>query len=349
MRLLHRDFFEAREGAVIGPRRWATGRGPCLNAATSRYPPPLRRLPHGCVVGIDSRSRCRPRTSSGLKAGPAYVLGTTAGPPPRDCGAGSWAVRLGSSTPPTLGGVNLFIGSSAKPLALLAKCPDTTPLPERHHRQKKDAPSGTAKVLSGIVSSSGGRRRSPPPRRAPSRGQLQSRRCARGNRGEHTVASFRRRRILLDPRPHPATAFRPWARSWPRVDAPRTGFHSSTPSSGPARGLISGFPSVIIDSHPWALLSWRRLVRGQEVGGSIPPRSTTNNTSRAPLGMVAVVPFCYHPHGNSPGSHSLTATSILTSSPEFSVPSSRFGATTPGSPSAHANSTPTAGGGTRSP
>src|SRR2546427_11238231 len=48
-----------------------------------------------------------------------------------------------------------------RPAALLmSPFPDYAPyVLERHHRQKKDAPSGTAKVLAAILESSGGARR----------------------------------------------------------------------------------------------------------------------------------------------------------------------------------------------
>jgi 4-hydroxy-tetrahydrodipicolinate reductase len=43
--------------------------------------------------------------------------------------------------------------------ALLAPFPDYDPyVLERHHRRKRDAPSGTARTLAAIVASSGGRR-----------------------------------------------------------------------------------------------------------------------------------------------------------------------------------------------
>jgi 4-hydroxy-tetrahydrodipicolinate reductase len=57
-------------------------------------------------------------------------------------------------------GVNLFYRVVREAAALLAGFPDYDPyVLERHHRRKKDAPSGTAKVLAAILEASGGPRR----------------------------------------------------------------------------------------------------------------------------------------------------------------------------------------------
>lgn len=57
-------------------------------------------------------------------------------------------------------GVNLFYRMVRAAALLMAPFADYDPyVLERHHRQKKDAPSGTAKVLAAILESSGGPRR----------------------------------------------------------------------------------------------------------------------------------------------------------------------------------------------
>ena len=56
-------------------------------------------------------------------------------------------------------GVNLFYRLVREAASLLARFPDYDPyIVERHHRQKKDAPSGTARVLAGILESASGPR-----------------------------------------------------------------------------------------------------------------------------------------------------------------------------------------------
>jgi 4-hydroxy-tetrahydrodipicolinate reductase len=123
-------------------------------------------FPAGCVVGIDfTRSDAVPaNVDKAMKAGARYVVGTT-----------GWADRLddvGKAVTQAGGGlvhaanfsvgVNLFYKIVRDAAAILAKFPEYDPFVlERHHRMKKDAPSGTAKVLAGIVSSAGGRRPKP--------------------------------------------------------------------------------------------------------------------------------------------------------------------------------------------
>ena len=129
-------------------------------------PPHGAAFPTGCVVGIDfTKADAVPANiEAAMKAGARYVVGTT-----------GWADRLEevSRLVEQSGGglvhaanfslgVNLFYRIVREAAALLAKFPEYDPyVLERHHRQKKDAPSGTAKVLAGIVSSSGGHRPKP--------------------------------------------------------------------------------------------------------------------------------------------------------------------------------------------
>ena len=123
-------------------------------------------FPAGCVVGIDfTKSDAVPaNVEAAMKAGARYVVGTT-----------GWSDRLEEvqRTVTQAGGglvhaanfsvgVNLFYKVVRDAAALLARFPDYDPyVLERHHRQKKDAPSGTAKVLAGILSSAGGKRPKP--------------------------------------------------------------------------------------------------------------------------------------------------------------------------------------------
>ena len=123
-------------------------------------------FPAGCAVGIDfTRPDAVPHNvDKAMRAGARYVVGTT-----------GWNDRLDDvrrvvtkaggglvHAPNFSVGVNLFYKIVREASALLARFPDYDPyVLERHHRQKKDAPSGTAKVLAGIVSSGGGRRPKP--------------------------------------------------------------------------------------------------------------------------------------------------------------------------------------------
>jgi 4-hydroxy-tetrahydrodipicolinate reductase len=123
-------------------------------------------LPRDCVVGIDfTRSEAVPaNVEAAMKAGLRYVVGTT-----------GWSDRLEDvrRTVTQAGGglvhaanfsvgVNLFYKIVRDAAATLARFPEYDPfILERHHRLKKDAPSGTAKVLAGIVSSAGGKRPKP--------------------------------------------------------------------------------------------------------------------------------------------------------------------------------------------
>jgi 4-hydroxy-tetrahydrodipicolinate reductase len=121
-------------------------------------------FPAGCVVGIDftDPSAVIANVQAALGAGARYVVGTT-----------GWSDRLGevqaAVTRAGSGlvyaanfslGVNLFYRIVREAAGLLAPFPDYDPyVLEKHHRQKKDAPSGTAKVLADIVAGSAGVRR----------------------------------------------------------------------------------------------------------------------------------------------------------------------------------------------
>ena len=123
-------------------------------------------FPAGCAVGIDftQPDAVIANAAAALKAGARYVVGTT-----------GWGDRLEDvrKTVTRAGGglvhaanfsvgVNLFYKIVRDAAAILSRFPEYDPfILERHHRQKKDAPSGTAKVLAGIVSSAGGQRPKP--------------------------------------------------------------------------------------------------------------------------------------------------------------------------------------------
>jgi len=121
-------------------------------------------FPAGCAVGIDFT---RPDAVVGnvkkaLASRARYVVGTTGWTPHAEEvrrlveGAGSGLVHAANFSV----GVNLFYRIVREAARTLAPFPDYDPyVLERHHRQKKDAPSGTAKTLADIVEKAGGRRR----------------------------------------------------------------------------------------------------------------------------------------------------------------------------------------------
>jgi 4-hydroxy-tetrahydrodipicolinate reductase len=118
------------------------------------------------VVGIDFTvaDAVPANVAAALQAGARYVVGTT-----------GWSDRLAEvrAQVETAGGglvfaanfslgVNLFYRVVRDAAALFARFPEYDPyVLERHHRLKKDAPSGTAHVLAGIVASAAGARHRP--------------------------------------------------------------------------------------------------------------------------------------------------------------------------------------------
>lgn len=115
-----------------------------------------RDFPAGCAVGIDFSvaSAVLANTGAALAAGARYVVGTT-----------GWAEKLeevralvvehqgGLVHAPNFSlGVNLFYRIVREAARAMASFGEYDPyVLERHHRMKKDAPSGTAKVLAGIL------------------------------------------------------------------------------------------------------------------------------------------------------------------------------------------------------
>jgi 4-hydroxy-tetrahydrodipicolinate reductase len=121
-------------------------------------------FPEGCAVGIDftQAEAAERNVRAAMAACGRYVLGTT-----------GWADRLEAvqRLVKEAGGglvhganfslgVNLYYRVVRQAAGLMARFADYDPyVIEKHHRQKKDAPSGTAKVLAGIVEASGGKRK----------------------------------------------------------------------------------------------------------------------------------------------------------------------------------------------
>ena len=121
-------------------------------------------FPDECPVGIDFT---RPEAvvdnvGKALDAGARYVVGTTGWQDRQDDvrrlveTAGGGLVYAANFSV----GVNLFYRIVREAAALIAQFPEYDPyVLERHHRQKKDAPSGTARALAAIVEQAGGQKR----------------------------------------------------------------------------------------------------------------------------------------------------------------------------------------------
>ena len=114
-------------------------------------------FPAGCPVGIDftQPDAVLTNATAALKAGARYVIGTT--------GWDAQLPDLKKRVAETKGGVvyaanfslgvNLFYKVVRDAAQLLARFPDYDPyILEKHHRQKKDAPSGTLLKCSPITS-----------------------------------------------------------------------------------------------------------------------------------------------------------------------------------------------------
>jgi 4-hydroxy-tetrahydrodipicolinate reductase len=120
-------------------------------------------FPAGCTVGIDfTRAEAVvDDVRAALAAGARYVVGTTGWqdrlPEVRALveQAGGGLVHAANFSV----GVNLFYRIVRDAAALMARFPDYDPyILEKHHRQKKDAPSGTARALAAILETATGRR-----------------------------------------------------------------------------------------------------------------------------------------------------------------------------------------------
>ena len=191
-------------------------------------------FPADCPVGIDfTRADAVPaNVEAALKAGARYVVGTT-----------GWTDRLEEVRKAVTAaggglvyaanfsvGVNLFYRIIRDAAGLLARFPEYDPyVLERHHRQKKDAPSGTARALADILSKSGLRRGQP---EMELRGALSDERFhvsavrAGGIVGDHTVGfDSGTDEILLEHRARTRRGFAARAVMAAEWIAGRTGFY----------------------------------------------------------------------------------------------------------------------------
>jgi len=128
-------------------------------------PVPVRRddaFPAGCAVGIDFT---RPdavvaNVRAALAAGARYVIGTT-GWQDREAEVRRLVQETGGGLVHAANfsvGVNLFYRIVRDAAAVMARFPDYDPyIVEKHHRQKTDAPSGTARALARMLEAATGR------------------------------------------------------------------------------------------------------------------------------------------------------------------------------------------------
>jgi 4-hydroxy-tetrahydrodipicolinate reductase len=193
------------------------------------------RYPASCEVGIDfTRADAVPaNVAAALAAGARYVVGTT-GWSERleevralvERGAGGCVYGANFSI-----GVNLFYRVVREAVSVMAAFPDYDPyVLERHHRRKRDAPSGTARVLAEIVTSqAGGKKRAvsrldgPLPDDAVHVASLR----AGGIVGDHTVGfDSGADEILIEHRARSRRGFALGAVRAAEWIATRTGFHA---------------------------------------------------------------------------------------------------------------------------
>jgi 4-hydroxy-tetrahydrodipicolinate reductase len=123
-------------------------------------------FPPGCAAGIDfsQASAVVDNVHAALRTGARYVVGTTGWNDHLDDVRRLVEERGGGLVyaPNFSVGVNLFYRIVHDAATRLAGFPEYDPyVLEKHHRQKKDAPSGTAKALAAILQASGGQRRQP--------------------------------------------------------------------------------------------------------------------------------------------------------------------------------------------
>jgi 4-hydroxy-tetrahydrodipicolinate reductase len=193
-------------------------------------------FPAGCPVGIDftAADAVVPNVTRALAAGARYVVGTTGWDAQREevrklVEAAGGGLVYGSNFSV---GMNLFYRIVRETAALMSRFADYDPyVLERHHRKKKDAPSGTARVLSGIVASAGGSRREAVTSLGPEAlGDAQFNVAsvrAGGIVGDHTVGfDSGGDEILLEHRARSRRGFALGAVLAAEWIATRTGFHS---------------------------------------------------------------------------------------------------------------------------
>jgi 4-hydroxy-tetrahydrodipicolinate reductase len=120
-------------------------------------------FPAGCEVGIDFTEAAAvvPNVAAALQAGSRYVVGTT-GWSDREGEVRALVERHGSGLvhgPNFSLGVGLYFEIVRHAASLLASFPEYDPyVLEKHHRGKRDAPSGTAHALARLVHDAGGAR-----------------------------------------------------------------------------------------------------------------------------------------------------------------------------------------------
>jgi 4-hydroxy-tetrahydrodipicolinate reductase len=199
-------------------------------------PVPVRRgdaFPAGCAAGIDfTRAEAvLDNVRAALAAGARYVVGTTGWhdrlPEVRALvdEAGGGLVHAANFSV----GVNLFYRIVRDAAALLARFPDYDPyVIEKHHRQKKDAPSGTARALAAIVEEATRRRPETRLDGALPAGSFQVAAVrAGGIVGEHTVGfDAGVDEILLEHRARSRRGFAAGSVLAAEWIATRTGFHA---------------------------------------------------------------------------------------------------------------------------
>jgi 4-hydroxy-tetrahydrodipicolinate reductase len=121
-------------------------------------------FPSDCEVGIDfTRAEAVPaNVAAAMAAGARYVVGTT-GWHDRLAEVRGLVERAGGGLVHGANfsiGIGLFYRIVREAARVMASFPDYDPyVLERHHRRKRDAPSGTARVLAEIVASASGERR----------------------------------------------------------------------------------------------------------------------------------------------------------------------------------------------
>jgi 4-hydroxy-tetrahydrodipicolinate reductase len=142
--------------AVVGPGRM--GREVASLLAERGHEALLVRkgeaFPKGFTVGIDFTRGAEviPNLEAALRAQARYVVGTTGFELEKaralvEAAGGGFVHAANFSL-----GVHLFYRIVRHAASLLARFPEYDPyVLEKHHRHKRDAPSGTAKVLAGIL------------------------------------------------------------------------------------------------------------------------------------------------------------------------------------------------------
>ena len=192
-------------------------------------------FPAGCAAGIDftHADAVVENTRRALQAGARYVVGTT-GWADREAAVRDLVTSSGGGLVHAANfslGVNLFYQVVRHAAGLLAHFPEYDPyIVEKHHRKKKDAPSGTAKMLARQVEEASGRapETALPPNEAIAEGRFHVTAVrAGGIVGEHVVGfDSGGDEILLEHRARTRRGFAMGAVLAAEWIATRTGVHS---------------------------------------------------------------------------------------------------------------------------